>query len=137
VGGKVEAGADLGAYDVEVGGSVRAKSVTATTKIEVGGSITSDVGVNAATIEIGRRGEVVGPIRADEVIIGDRARVEDVHARSILMEERASARNLYGETIRIEEHCQISGEVQYTRDLRAEENVEFAKPPQKVDKLPT
>jgi cytoskeletal protein CcmA (bactofilin family) len=92
--------------------------------------------VSAYSVSIGRRGEVVGSIHADEVEIGERAKVEDVHAKRIIMEEKAQARNLYGETISIESDCSVSGEVQYTQSLRTERNVFFAKTPVKIDKLP-
>jgi len=70
------------------------------------------------------------------MLIGERATVEDVYAKSIIMEEKARARNLYGERINIESDCHISGGVQYTESLRTERNIFFSKTPQKVGKLP-
>ena len=136
VGGTIDVKGDLTAQTVDVGGSVKAHSATAMDEVLVGGSITTVVGVKAPYVRIGRRGEVTGPIRANEVLISEGARVEDVCARTITMEERARARNLYGERIFIESECHIYGEVQYTESLRIERGVSFATPPVKVEKLP-
>jgi predicted acyltransferase (DUF342 family) len=136
VGGRVEVGGDLSAEDVDVGGSAKAQSITVKRELDVGGSITTTTGTSATEIEIGRHSEVIGPIRAEKVVIGNRARVEDVYAKIITMEERARARNLYGENISIESRCEITGEVQYTGRLDTEERVHFVKNPMKVEKLP-
>jgi cytoskeletal protein CcmA (bactofilin family) len=120
----------------DLGGSVEAKKATAEDRVSVGGSITTSDGVYGRYVEIGRRGKVNGPIYADEVLIGERAEVNDIHAKSIEMENGAEARNLYGEKIQLESHCQIFGEVKYTQELETENNIKFAKPPEKVDKLP-
>jgi hypothetical protein len=53
------------------------------------------------------------------------------------MERDAEARNLYGETIRLESDCRVHGEVKYTESLETERGVTIAKPPQKVSKLPS
>jgi predicted acyltransferase (DUF342 family) len=63
----------------------------------------------AGSLEVGRRSEVKGSIRANEVIIGDRAWAEDIHAKNIFVGRTAQARNLYGERITIELGCQVSG----------------------------
>ena len=110
--------------------------VTARDKVSVGGSINTVVGVNASFIEIGRRGKVTGPVRANEVLIGERARVEDVYSDEITMAEEAQARNLYGQRIRVESGCRIEGEVRFTQSLESEKGVFYAKPPVRVDKLP-
>jgi len=102
----------------------------------VGGSIDTVVGVNASYVEIGRRGKVSGPIHANEVLIGERAHVEDVYADKITMEGKGQARNLYGQRIRIEAGCNIRGEVHFTQSLESEKGVSYTKPPVKVDKLP-
>jgi cytoskeletal protein CcmA (bactofilin family) len=87
-------------------------------------------------VEIGRRGEVRGLIKADEVVIGERARVEDIYANRIVLEEEARARNMYGARIRLESDCHVYGEAQYTESLETEHGVTFARSPQKVSKLP-
>jgi cytoskeletal protein CcmA (bactofilin family) len=124
------------AREIDVGNNLKAKKVSASKSTKVEGSITTILGVAAGSLEIGRRSEVKGPIRANEVIIGDTASVEDIHARSIFVGERARARNLYGERITIESGSHISGEVHYTESLQAERNVFFARTPYKVSKLP-
>ena len=98
--------------------------------------MTARDGINASYVEIGRRGRVTGPIHANEVLVGERARVENVYAGRITVEEKAQARNLYGESIYIESGCYVDGEVHYTDSLRTEENVVFKEPPVKVEKLP-
>jgi len=102
----------------------------------VGGSIETVDGTYASFVEIGRRGEVRGLIKADEVEISERARVEDIYANRIVLEEEVRARNLYGARIRLEEGCHIYGKVQYTESLETEHGVTFAETPQKVSKLP-
>jgi cytoskeletal protein CcmA (bactofilin family) len=136
VGGKVEVKEELSAKEIDVGGSLEAKKVTVEDKVSVGGSIITTDGVHARYVEIGRRGKVDGPIYADEVLIRERATVVDIHAKLIEMERKAQARNLYGERIRLESGCQISGEILYRESLESEDGVKFAKPPEKVEKLP-
>lgn len=136
VGGIAEVRGELVAERVEVGGKLYAKKANVGSTICVGGSIETVEGVNASYIRIGRRGRVEGSIRADEAVIGKNAHVEDVHAKSITLERKARARNLYGEKIRLESGCQVSGEVKYTASLEAAPGVTFAKTPQKVDELP-
>jgi cytoskeletal protein CcmA (bactofilin family) len=113
-----------------------AKKATASEKVSVGGSIETVEGTRGSFVEIGRRGEVRGLIKADEVVIEERARVEDIYANRIVLEEEARARNLYGARIRLESDCHVYGEVQYTESLETEHGVTFANQPQKVSKLP-
>jgi len=93
-------------------------------------------GVTAQFVEIGRRGKVLGPIRANQVIIGRDAHAEEIYGKKILLRTGAHAENVYGENITIESHCHIIGEVQYTGELRINSHVSLAKEPEKVDKLP-
>jgi len=127
---------ELVAESIDVGGKVEAHEITAKNEVSVGGSIITDAGVKASYVGIGRHGRVVGPIRADEILIGRRASVEDVYGGKIVMEGNARARNLYGERIYIESGCRVDGEVQYIANLEAENGVSFAKKPVKVASLP-
>ena len=136
VGGVAEVGGELTAQQIEVGGKLYARKANARSKLCVGGSIETVEGVEASFVRIGRRGRVEGPIRADEALVGKRARVEDIYANEITLERKARARNLYGERIRLESGCQITGEVKYTESLEAAPGVSFAKTPQKTDELP-
>jgi len=43
---------------------------------------------------------------------------------------------VYGESVTIESHCRINGEVRYTGDLRIGDHVSLAKEPKKTDSLP-
>ncbi|MFB0522467.1 MAG: hypothetical protein ACETV1_01735 [Candidatus Bathyarchaeia archaeon] len=136
VGGKAEVEGELAAESIDVGGKVEAHEITAKNEVSVGGSIITDAGVKASYVGIGRCGRVVGSIRADEVLIGRRASVEDVYGGRVTMEGNARARNLYGERIYIESGCRVEGKVQYTRSLETEKGVFFAERPVKVEKLP-
>jgi len=136
VGGKIEVKDVLSAKIIDVGGSLKAHEVTAKDEVSVGGLINTVVGVNASFVEIGRRGKVTGPIRANEVLVGERACVEDVYADEITMEMNAEARNLYGKRIRVESGCRIGGEVRFIESLESEKGVFYSKPPVKVEKLP-
>ena len=62
--------------------------------------------------------------------------MEDVYGKKVLLRRGAHAENVYGEDITIESNCHISGEVQYTGELRMNEHVSLAKEPHKVDTLP-
>ena len=115
---------------------LNAKKIEADEHVEVGGSVETEDGVEAKFFRIGKRGRVHGPIRADRVIIGKEAQVEDIYGREIILRHEARARNVYGEIISIESGCHIDGEIKYTRELRMNERVYLAKQPQKVDKLP-
>ena len=132
----MNASEEIAAKDIEIGGTARAHKIAAEERVEVGGSITTNDGVTARIVEIGRRGEVHGPIRADKVIIDRDAHAENVYGREILLRTGAIADNIYGQRITIESHCDVSGEVQYTDELRVEEKASLSKQPQKVDKLP-
>ena len=93
-------------------------------------------GAIAHFAEIGRRGKVIGPIKADQIDIGRDAHAENLHGKKVLLRSGAHAKNVYGEEITIESRCRISGDVQYTSNLRVNRDASLAKPPQKVNKLP-
>jgi len=52
------------------------------------------------------------------------------------MEERSKARNVYAKNIYLERGCRIAGEIKYTEELRKEEDVHFAREPEKTERLP-
>jgi len=139
VGGKMEVKNTIQAKNIKVGGVLNAKKIEAEEAeeyVEVGGSVETEDGVKAKFFRIGKRGRVHGSIRADRVIIGKEAQVEDIYGREIILRHEARARNVYGEIVDIESGCRINGEIKYTRELRMNERVYLAKQPQKVDKLP-
>ncbi len=127
---------EISAKDIEVGGVLRSRKATVEERVEVGGSIDTVEGVTAGFVEIGKRGKIRGPVRADQVVISRDAHAEDIYGKKVLLGKGVHAENIYGENIVIESHCHISGEVQYTGELRMNEHVSLAKKPQKVDKLP-
>lgn len=104
--------------------------------MEVGGSIKTVRGVYARFFEIGRRGNVRGHIKAQQVIIGRGAYAEDIYGEQVVLRRGGQAQNVYGKEVIIESNCRISGEVQYTDELRINDHVSLGKTPQKVDKLP-
>lgn len=101
-----------------------------------GSSISTVEGASASFIEIGRKGEIKGPIRANEIIIGKDAHVEDIHGKRILLKSGAQAQNVYGESVTIEPHCYVSGEINYTSELRIAEAT-LPRTPRKVAQLPS
>lgn len=110
--------------------------MVAENNVEVGGAIKTLEGTTARYIEIGKRGEVQGIIRADHVHVGRYARVGDIFGRKIILGSGAQADNIYGENVVIESDCQISGDIQYINELKMGENVSLSKQPQKVSTLP-
>jgi len=104
--------------------------------VEVGGSITTMEGVIARFVEIGKRGKVRGLIRAERVVIGKEASVENIYGKEVYLKNGAIAKSIYGEHVKIEPHCHILGELHYTNELKIGENVTLAKEPQKVNKIP-
>lgn len=136
VGGKIEAHDEIVAENIEVGGVLSAKKATAKERIEVGGLIETVQGIFASLIEIGSHGKIRGPAEADQIIVGRDAHVETIRGRKIHMKRGATAENIYGEDITIENGSRINGEIKYTKKLETEGNVSFAKEPQKVTTLP-
>ena len=136
VGGSAEIGNYVKVKSVDVGGSLKASTVEALDAVKVGGLIETLKGVKANYIEIGRRGEVRGPLIGVNVLVRERARIEDVYADTLTLEENSKARNIYARRIYVESGCRILGEVQYTELLEREEGVLFAQTPVKVEKLP-
>ena len=86
----------------------------------------------AKYFKIGRRGTVIGPVQADKLILSERATAEDLYGEEIIIEERARARNVYGESIFIEEKARITGDIEYTSELSVESGAELSKEPKKV-----
>lgn len=136
VGGKAEVNGDLTAQTIDVGGSLEANQIQAEDTVSVGGALETKMGTKASKVKIGKHGEVTGPIFAEEALIREKAHVEDIHAKTIILKEKVTARSLYGEKIFVGSQCHVTGEVQYTESLEAEKDVFFAKTPQKVEKLP-
>ena len=135
VGGNAEAGGLIKARAVLVGGKVEARRVEALDEIRTNTLRTKD-GAKADYIELGRRGEVEGPLVARKVLIRERARVEDIHAEEVTLRRGCRALNIYADRVTVETDCRISGEVRYTDSMRAERDVRFAYEPEKTEKLP-
>jgi cytoskeletal protein CcmA (bactofilin family) len=136
VGGRIEVRNEVSAKTIEVGGVLNAGKATAEESIRVGGAITTKDGAMGRYVEIGRRGRVQGPIRAERAVIGKDAHVDDIHGKDVLLETGAEAHDVYGESVTIESHCRINGEVGYTGDLRLDHHASLAREPKKMDSLP-
>jgi cytoskeletal protein CcmA (bactofilin family) len=117
-----------------VGGEIKAVMVEASGEIEAD-TITTTKGVKARRIRI-KGGKAKGTIVADEIVVEEDSRVDDVYADSVELRRDSSARNVYAADIRIESGCSVSGDIQYTNSLRAERNIDYASEPKKVEKLP-
>jgi predicted acyltransferase (DUF342 family) len=131
----VEIGGEVFAKNIEVGGTLKPRKAIAEGRVEVGGSIRTIEGATAHFVEIGKRGEARGPIKADQVDIGKGASVENIFGKQVLMRNGADAESIYGESITIEPNCRISGEIQYTKELRIGDNVSLSKTPQRVSQI--
>jgi predicted acyltransferase (DUF342 family) len=135
VGGVAEAGGAIDAKSIRVGGALTAESVVARREIETNKLRTSG-GAKADRIEIGRRGEAVGPLVAHEVIIQRGAEVEDVWGDRVVLLRGSRARNVYAGILEAEEECDVSGNILFTVEIRAERGVLFTARPEKTEKLP-
>jgi len=135
IGGRADIRGEITSRNLEIGGALRARKVMTQEHVEVGGSINTGEGVVAHSVEIGNRAVVHGSVRAQEIDVGRDAEVEDLYGGRIILRGGVSASNVYGESLTIESHCQIRGEVQYTKDLRQGDYVSYAHTPKKVDSL--
>ncbi|NHJ46454.1 MAG: hypothetical protein FK733_01580 [Asgard group archaeon] len=118
-----------------IGGSCIVEKVIDAQDIEVGGKIVAKF-INAKYFKIKRRGEVSGTVNAEIIIVSSRATADDLYGKDIRIEENARVRNVYGDSITLEEGARVSGEILYTSDFYAEDGVK-AKEAQKVDALPS
>ncbi|HIE18349.1 TPA: polymer-forming cytoskeletal protein [Candidatus Bathyarchaeota archaeon] len=136
VGGKAETGETLKCKSMEVGGSVKAKRIVAEDFVKVGRRIETADGTKASRVMIGRRGRIIGPIVAEEVLLDERAEAEDIYADVLTMERKSKARNAYVKKVYLEGDSIIMGELRYTEELKTEEEVTFGKDPEKTEDLP-
>lgn len=135
VGGSVDVHDDLSGGEIEVGGSLQS-NVCIARSVRVGGKVETEKGTKADVFEIGKRGNVRGPIIATHVRIDDGAEVEDIYADEVQIRRHSSARNVFARLARFESGCEISGEVLYTERLDSDRDVQFHSEPKKVEKLP-
>lgn len=135
VGGYADVVGKAKARSMHVGGRIKAKSAEADEEIETTALITAD-GARARRIQIGRNGEAQGTLTAEQIIVGEKSRVEDLHGGSVELRRGSRARNIHAGSVEIESDCTITGEVVYTEGLRADRDVGFARKPEKVEKLP-
>ena len=133
VGGVAETGGNIKSKKIKVGGEVKAMMIEASDEIE-SHTIISTKGVKAQRIRV-KGGEVQGTIMADDVVIEEDSRVEDIIADRVELQRDSRAKNIYAADISIESGCSVSGEIQYTSSLKRERNVDLATEPKKVQKL--
>jgi len=104
-------------------------------EISIGGSATAKL-ITGKYFSIGRRGEVQGIVSAETIIISSRATAQDLYGKEIRIEENARIKNIYGDDISIEEGARVSGEILYTNDIYIEEGARISNEPKKVKTLP-
>jgi len=121
---------------IDVGGAVKAKRIVADDFIEVGGRIEAIDGTKASRVTIGSKGRISGPVVAKEALLEEEAEAEDIYADYLTMEEKSKARNVYVRKAYIMRDCVITGELQYTEELKTEEKVTFGEKPKKTENLP-
>ena len=134
IGGKAYIEGTLKSRRVDVGGKIEAYRVEAS-EIRTNTLITQK-GATADYIEIGRRGEVEGPLVAKRVTVRNRARVEDIYAEVVELRRGCRVNNVYAARVDVERGCRVRGEVKYTGSLSADRDVEFGRAPEKTEKLP-
>jgi cytoskeletal protein CcmA (bactofilin family) len=103
---------------------------------EVGGSTVTKRAVKANSIIIADRSRVRGPLRGDDIRIGEKADVEAVYGKAIVLEEKCRCTLVHGVDVRIQPGCRVLGEVLFSGSLEAAEDVTFVVAPKKVDVLP-
>ncbi len=135
VGGVAKVSGELKAGIVEVGGALKADVLFAEVA-KVGGRVETRRGSRVRTFEIGKKGEVIGPIVAENVKIGRKASVEDIYADRLELGEDSSARNVYAREAYLREGCEVTGELLYVDKLELGRNVKTYSEPRKVEKLP-
>lgn len=135
VGGTIEVDGALNSRSIHAGGKVRALKINATNEIETNVLRTRD-GAKADRIEIGKKGEVEGPLIANRVYLRDKVEAEDIYAKHAILRRNCRVRNVYADRIQIESGSDISGKVLYTDSLEADTGVQFRVNPEKTEKLP-
>jgi cytoskeletal protein CcmA (bactofilin family) len=134
VGGRAAVDGHVKADSIRVGGKLEAYKAEAEKSIEAS-VLRTRHGAKATRIEIGRKGEVRGPLIGQIVVAKERSELEDVWADEIQLRSRARAGHLYGRRVHLEHGCEVEG-VTYTEELRSEPSVRMRNVPQKAEKLP-
>jgi len=135
IGGRANIGGQLRAMSIRVGARLEAEKIEAS--IIQTNKLLTRLGAKAKNIEIGRRGEVRGPLIAEKVVIKDRSVVEDIYADLVKLGRECTARNIYASHITLELGCRIEGFIKYTQTLKTDKYVRFASEPIKTDNPPT
>ncbi len=93
--------------------------------------------IKAETINVARRGKLIGKVQAGTVVLNERARAKNLYVSELEMLERSKARNVFADNITIEDYAILSGKVEYTGSINAEEKARIWAKPKKVKELPT
>ncbi len=121
--------------NISVGGTCSVDKVLTGHQITIGGKLQALL-INGKYVKIGRRGEVIGTVNSEKIVISDRASTGDLYGKDIRIEERCRIKNIYGEDISIEDGTRVTGEILYTHEIFIDENVKLSKEPKKVSSLP-
>jgi cytoskeletal protein CcmA (bactofilin family) len=93
--------------------------------------------IKAETINVARRGKLIGKVQAETVVLNERARAKNLYVSELEMLERSKARNVFADNITIEDYAILSGKVEYTGSINAEEKARIWAKPKKVKELPS
>ena len=93
--------------------------------------------IKAETINVARRGKLIGKVQAGTVVLNERARAKNLYVSELEMLERSKARNVFADNITIEDYAILSGKVEYTGSINAEEKARIWAKPKKVKELPS
>jgi len=143
IGEKASAGFRIyGASNVTLSGSASAGfSIAACKKLEAeklsAGKKIKARFIKAKTISVAKRGRLVGTVQAESVVLNERARAMNLYVSELEMLERSKARNVYADNITIEDYARLSGKVEYTGSINAEEKAKIRAKPKKVKELPS
>ncbi|NHJ40628.1 MAG: hypothetical protein FK731_11395 [Asgard group archaeon] len=120
---------------ISAGFSCSAKKKLLARKISAGRKIKAKY-IEADRITVHKRGKLIGLVKANYVQLEERARASNLHVQELEMFARSKARNVYAETIIIEDKAVLSGNVEYTNEIDAESKARIRTKPIKVEKLP-
>jgi cytoskeletal protein CcmA (bactofilin family) len=121
---------------ISAGFSCSAKKKLSARKISAGRKIKAKY-IEADVITVAKRGRLIGLVKANRVVLRERARASNLYVQELIMEERSKARNVFAEFISIEDKAVLKGKVEYTREIEAESKARIRAKPKKVEKLPT
>ena len=83
------------------------------------------------SVIIEEKSVIHGLIKAKKAYVEEKAKVEDIIAEYVELDDKVQTRNIKADTIIIGDKCRILGKIEYTKELIVGENVYFAEKPVK------